>query len=345
MTLDLNDPESRRSHVLAELQKLQGKKSQKATYTMLQCPFHSDNSPSGRVSHDTSRPRSIGWYRCYAGCCEPMPWSAFSQQLGLQPFGPPPPEMEVPKVKFDSYDGSFFEQDDELQREDLRLNDLGPQSQEYLDLPSAEWRGFSFDFLKSIGAKCAYATYHSAYYVYLPVNVNGQERGYIKALPRKPTGTKYPSYLNAPGTWAYNYGLFLFDQSINLMRKKGLTTVVITEGPRDGMRLLQAGIPAVSILGTNSWSNRKIRLLETAGVEHIVLCLDGDDAGANATRFFLTGRQAPKSEVTVTPLESAFQCTNFGLWEYEVPKNFHDKKLDPGNMPKSLLRLLSSHLT
>jgi len=341
---DLTDPSERRNHVLNELGKLSGKKTRNSGYTMICCPFHQDANPSGRVSHDAARPRSIGWYRCYAGCREPMSWQTFAAETGLQPFGPPPPELHVPKQRFDDYDGSFFSDDDSLQREEMRFNDLGPQSQEYLELDRPAWRGFSFEYLRSIGAKCTYHKYHARYYVYLPVNVNGQERGYIKAQAHKPQD-KGPSYLNAPGTWSLDYGLFLFDQSLNLMRSRGLTTIVLVEGPRDGLRLHKAGIPVVSILGTRSWSTRKVRLLEAAGVEHVIVCLDGDAAGESATSFLLTGKPQKDQPATVTPLTDAFRCTNFALWEYEVPEGFNDKKLDPGNMPSSLVKLLSRSLT
>lgn len=341
---DLIDPSERKSHVQTELAKLSGKKTSNAAYTMICCPFHNDANPSGRVSHDISRPRSIGWYRCYAGCREPMNWQTFAAETGLQPFGPPPPEMHVPKQRFDDYEGSFFADEDTLRREDMRLNELGPQAQEYLGLDEPKWRGFSFKYLKSIGAKCAYHKYHAAYYVYLPVNVNGEERGYIKATPLKPVD-KGPSYLNAPGTWSLDYGLFLFDQSLNLMRELKANTLVLVEGPRDGMRLHRYGIPAVSILGTRSWSTRKVRLLEAAGVERIVLCLDGDDAGESASKFLLTGRQQPDADVSVVPLRDSFRCVNFALWEYEVPAKHKDKKLDPGNMPAVLLRRLQSLIT
>lgn len=340
MSHDLTDPAEKRQHVLAALQSLPGKKSTKSTYTMVQCPLHPDDSPSGRVSHDLAKPRSIGWYRCYANCCAPMRWNDFAARAGLQPFGPPPEELDVPKQMFARYEDDFFANDDILQREPLRFHELGPQSQSYLGLDEAAWRGFSFDFLRSIGARCAFHRDHSRYYLYLPVHVNGAEVGYIKARPQKTTSKSEPSYLNAPGAWSLHSGLFLFDEALNLMRSLPSTrpTVVLVEGPRDAMRLLEYGVPAMAILGTHSWTTSKIRLLEMAGVERLVLCMDGDAAGEVATNLLLTGKSSDRS--VAEPLTSSFKCHDFALWEYELPVGLDDKKLDPGNMPRSLLKRL-----
>lgn len=343
MTLSLDDPQAKLQHVQSQLARISGKKVPHATYTMIQCPFHKDNSPSGRVSHDLAKPRSIGWFKCYA-CGDPMPWSLFSARLGLEGFGPPPPELDVPKTSFAHLDEDLLGSSDKLANEPLRFHKLNAQSQEYLGLSRQEWRGFSFDFLSSLGASCVYHRDKERFYVYLPVNVNGQLRGYIKANPRKPKDG--PTYLNAPGTWSLDYGLFLFDQSLALMKRKGWTTMVLCEGPRDALRLLRDGIPAIALLGTRSWSTRKVRLLEMAGIEKIVICLDGDNAGYEAARFLFTGKPSKNSEKpTVAPLRESFDCEVFALWDYAVPDDFPDDKFDPGNMPASLVQKLKRLLS
>jgi 5S rRNA maturation endonuclease (ribonuclease M5) len=155
------------------------------------------------------------------------------------------------------------------------------------------WRSISTNLLIELqGRVCVkwlddYDRWASTKFLYFPVQINGETRGYFRARMRKSEDPKTPSYLLAKSTpgsnWSKRWGLWPFDHSIKLMKKVGTTTMVLVEGQRDALRLITNGIPAVCIFGTQSWSRHKPQLMELAGVERVVSLFDGDDAGIKAT--------------------------------------------------------------
>src|SRR6185503_2323141 len=151
--------------------------------------------------------------------------------------------------------------------------------------PNKKWRGIKTNLLIKMGAKVCIISKDDYSYkrLWLPVHINGELRGYIKARFRK--DPNFPSYINAKGKWSRTHGLFPFDPAIELMRKLGSKTIVLVEGQRDALRLIAAGIPAMCILGTQSWSDTKAKLLELAGVRRLILLMDGDCAGKEATKL------------------------------------------------------------
>lgn len=60
--------------------------------------------------------------------------------------------------------------------------------------------------------------------------------------------------------------------------------VVLVEGEVDALNLLQAGIPALSILGSNNWSEDKVDLLLSTNFKHVYLLMDPDPAGRSAEK-------------------------------------------------------------
>ena len=140
--------------------------------------------------------------------------------------------------------------------------------------------------------------------IFLPVLINGVLEGYIKAGLKKEKDR--PSYINAKGPWSKSHGLFPYDYAVNLMNSLNSSTMFLVEGPRDALRLLALGIPAMSILGTQAWSELKIKVLSLAPIDQIVLMLDGDDAGIQATE---------KIEPTLQPYFQEVQVVK--LWKYK----------------------------
>jgi 5S rRNA maturation endonuclease (ribonuclease M5) len=315
-----------------EIAKVKGAK-RGLKYTMICCPYHNDNHPSGRVTHNPEKPRSIGYFTCYAcgaGRESPIRWNELAAKLGLQQFGKDKAESaDVPAISLEGFEERLFGKEATGAAAMVRFPLLSVNS-EYAGL-EGEWRGFSLEFLTKVGAELAFDPVREKYYVLLVANVNGEEVGYVRAELQKAIG-KFPSYLNKAGEWSLTKGLLFFDYAIALMRKKELSTMVLVEGPRDALRLLREGIPCVCILGTHSWSPKKTRLLEFADVEKLILLFDGDEAGEKAT------------ELVYSSTRKSFNVKKVKLWTYKIPKGHKEDKLDPGNMPDTMVQNLKKHL-
>ena len=257
------DRQAQLSIIRGSLAGFSGKKIQSSYYTMICCPYHQDSTPSGQIYHGDST-KILGYYKCL-GCGARRTWNQLAADMGWQTFSGVKP------------DDRFASALSEVVAED----DTNTTSFELSDLPKGKyWRTFSTKFLTKIG--CQLGTYESGRrFVYLPVIVGGRERGYIRAAMKKTPDR--PSYLNKKGNWSKKYGLFPFDYSIKLMEKLDTTTMVLVEGPRDALRLLSHRIPAMSILGTQTWTSNKARLLELHGVRRALLMFDGDPAGISAS--------------------------------------------------------------
>lgn len=327
--------------VRSSLESHTGKKKLNTYYSFVLCPFHTERTPSCQVWHNPHQQKFIGSFKC-RGCGAHGGWNKIAEHFGF-PTWSNKPTLDVPHLNFGNTDESLLGEQSS-KKETLKLFKLGGLAAQYAGLSKDSWRGFSFEFLSSLNAKIAMVEETKRYYLYLPVIIKGTTRGYIKALPKKVDN--YPSYLNAPGGWGIKYGLFPYDYSVALMKEKGLGTLVLVEGPRDALRLLSYGIPALAILGTQSWSKWKVRLLEFSGAKRLNLMLDGDLAGRKATRLLKTGVRLNDQvkEQVAPPLTELFDVTVFKLWEYELPPNFEESAYDPGNCPRSILRELKEQV-
>ncbi|MDH4379000.1 MAG: DNA primase [Vampirovibrionales bacterium] len=92
-----------------------------------------------------------------------------------------------------------------------------------------------------------------------------------------------PKYLNSPETPIYHKSRVLFGLDVAKTALRQKATAVIMEGYFDVMAAHQAGVThAVGVCGT-ALTEDHARLLTRCGVEHVVLCFDGDLAGIRAT--------------------------------------------------------------
>lgn len=331
--------EDRTEFVKEQLRGYSGAKRPSPLYTFVLCPYHSERTPSFQVRHDPTKPRSVGWGQC-RGCGVSHKWNDFAPLLGLKTFGKPSPEGKFEKVPLTHYDEALFgESSVDTSTYTIHEYPLTDKNWNKLIGEGKRWRSFSVDRLRQIGAKFAIrkSTGYSSTYIKLPVNVHGVEVGWIHARLKK--HETYPSYLNMPGIWSKKKGLFMFDQSRTLMQSLGLKTVVIVEGPRDAFRLYCKGIPAVCMLGTQSWTKAKLRCLESIGAERVIVCMDGDNPGRDATRLLIKGERKTKEgyEKVAPPMDEVFTVVNFKLYT----KSPGD---DPGNMSLALVQELKSML-
>jgi DNA primase len=330
--MDYVETQSKLDFVRTQLQQYAGPKKEQSGSVFVLCPFHSERTPSARVfvSETTKSP---GFLKCY-GCGGKGPWDKVAPLLGLKPF-----KREKPSEEFANFNLLPTGEPTEDANEDF-VN----EPMELTDLPkNKKWRDIKTNLLIDLGAKVC--RIRSKEYgllkprLWLPVYISGELRGYIKARFRK--HPDFPSYINAKGPWSKTHGLFPFDYSIKLMRELDSKTIVLVEGQRDALRLIAAGIPALCILGTQSWSDTKAKLLELAGVQRLILLFDGDCAGKEATAL-LKPRVESMFKVKVLKLWSMKGSPYIQFKHEEYPSKAAKKAdvtlWDPGCMPEWIIR-------
>jgi 5S rRNA maturation endonuclease (ribonuclease M5) len=91
----------------------------------------------------------------------------------------------------------------------------------------------------------------------------------------------FQKYFRKPGCDAKKV-LFPFDYVRQY--HKGDESVVLVEGEVDALNLLQSGIPALAILGSNNWSDDKLDLLLSLNFKRVYLLMDPDFAGRKAAK-------------------------------------------------------------
>lgn len=264
--------------VISEISKV--RKTTTGNRSQILCPFHSERTPSGVVYHNPAD-KDPGSYWCF-GCGKHARWNELAEVLGLQKFEWSKPSARTPFDMTPLIDGEGTD--------DFTLSEL-PDGK--------KWRGFPTAFLKLVG--CKLATRYGRRFIYLPVIVGEERRGYLLARMQKEDGA--PSYLNSKGSWSRDYGLFPYHYVAALNPR----VVVLVEGSRDALRLLHAGIPALAILGTQAWSDKKTRTLELLGAHTVVLCFDGDCAGLAAV------------DKVARYCKSMFEVVNFSLAGKDSP--------------------------
>ena len=321
--------------IVDELQSVPKKRMMK-NKAMVLCPFHPDKNPSATINLDETQTKApLGWFRCF-GCRASVPWNNYAATVGLKAVG------KAKKDTADDYVNPERFQDEllgEEESEDIDFEKRDPL--EFFDFQTDEWRGIPTKILKRVGARLAYSDRTGNFYAWLPVYIKGELKGYVKAELEKPEDPSRPSYINAPGGWSNAYGLLFYDYAVKLMNRLGVRTIVLCEGPRDALRLLRYKIPAVAVLGAINWSEEKRFLLEQAGAQRVIIFMDGDDAGIEATK------------VIYKHLRGYFELKYMKLWKYRVPRMkkgkqeykvvnkkkvlLWDNELDPFTCPKSLL--------
>lgn len=327
--MDYAETQARLEFVKTELQQYAGAKQEQGQTIFVLCPFHAEKTPSFRI-FASSKTKSPGYGKCY-GCGGHGKWDDIAPLLGLKPYKRGKPEVEYARMTLmpdDENEGTDFVQ------EKFKFRDL-PKNK--------KWRDIKTNLLIDLGAKVCQPV--SKQYgllkprLWLPVYINEELRGYIKARFRK--HPDFPSYINAKGPWSKTAGLFPFDYSIQLMRKLKSKTIVLVEGQRDALRLISMGIPAMCILGTQSWSDNKAKLLELAGVETVVLMMDGDCAGIDAT-YMLKPKLTQMFKVKVIKLWKLTGSPYIQFKDEEYPSKAAKKAdvtlWDPGNCPEWILK-------
>ena len=168
----------------------------------------------------------------------------------------------------------------------------------------AEWRGLKNSFLSKIPTyrwNQSIVTRHGRqFYVeraLWPYYQFGTLRGYVG---RRLDKEKFQKYYRASWTEAKKV-LFPFDYVRGRFREG--KPLVLVEGEVDALNLLQAGIPALSILGSNNWCETKRDTVLSLDPGIIFLLMDPDQAGRHASAKISSTlrRVVPYKALTLSP--------------------------------------------
>ena len=150
-----------------------------------------------------------------------------------------------------------------------------------------DWRGYPGSFLRALGpGVCLFVSQRESINAYFVVWVHGRVRGGVRAMYEK-SKSKQPSYITSKGSWVLSSGLLFFDLAKRMIDKfpdDYRTFVVLCEGPRDALRLLSIGIPAVACLGALTFSKQKALSLMSIADQMYVMT-DNDAAGSKMWRI------------------------------------------------------------
>ena len=161
-------------------------------------------------------------------------------------------------------------------------------------------RRFSKELLEQFGAGyCVSKGMFSGRFIFPLHNAQGELVGY---LGRSIDGSE-PKYLFPPAEKGFHkrYLLWNFHREVQEMGPNA--EVVVVEGCFDCLRVKEVGYPCVALLG--SQLTREQEELLSNHFQHIVLLLDGDDAGRGATddclkrlgrRLFIKAHELPEGQ-------------------------------------------------
>jgi len=287
--------------ILSELSKTQTVTTSKGT-ALICCPFHDDHNPSMGVSLGNGKV-SAGIFNCFS-CKAKGGWNVLASKLGLTTVGS---ESNLDKHYF-------------VNKTKIKLfKPIDKESLTLIDIDTG-WRRYSKKFLKKFKVKKMWHDKFGDYYLYFPFTYLGEDYGFIRtSISKDSYGPKY--WFNVREKLLY---------PIDYLLQFSTPVVVIVEGLADCLRLLKYGIPALASLGTVI-TKFNYELIEMQGIEKIIFCYDGDEAGKKAVIGYDTNNGYIEGQ--------AAMLTRTG---YDVRVLFPPKGKDPDNMPYKYIKILKN---
>jgi 5S rRNA maturation endonuclease (ribonuclease M5) len=245
----------------------------KPDHVLVQCPIHSggqERTPSRKINISNPRFKPYESF-CYA-CHDDQKRISWNELAAI---------MHMAPIR----DANGEEADDN----DLWIKMPSPEdfygSAEVIGISHMPWTGpwkrdgvtISEKFLRKMGATLVDSRDEPR--LYLPVMVDEVEVGNVQCVIDKNDESSKVKYLLSNNPKFSNYTLYPIDEAFPLAELLGY--IVIVEGARDALNLLQHGVPAVCIWGTNGWNRAKLDILIELGVK-IIIAMDGDEAGRSA---------------------------------------------------------------
>jgi len=179
-----------------------------------------------------------------------------------------------------------------------------------------EWAGElqrnqeALDYLKARGIKATYPLGydHKARRIIIPLN--DELTAYTARAIDKDTEPRY----KAQGAAVWNHHRALKEEGEYLF---------IVEGAMDGLVMLQAGQPTLSLLGADNWDKVNARGVS----KRIILCLDNDSKGQEAQRQLAQKLQAAGVEVVRAQLPKEYKDPGeYAAADYEAFKAWAEKE-------------------
>ena len=303
--------------VLDELAKLGGRQRRTDTDIYIPCPFHDEVKPSCGIRVTPGGP-PIGYHFCF-GCGSKGPWNKIADRLGLARIDAADEEMK-----------STGTGRAERRAEDLRVVGTGDgptTPPEGVPYPYPKWRGIKGSVVRAAGGVLAEDRRGGAE-LRLPVErLRGHESevvGVIRAALRREKGRA--SYILSEGSQVKDHGLMPLGLVRRRLAKGRSSVLALVEGPRDALRLIQCGLPALSIISATQWSAAKAADVVEICMAHDarpLSMMDGDAAGAKAQRRIAADLKEALAGSRIKPAS--------------LDLSRHGEGLDPANMPRALL--------
>lgn len=280
----------------------------------IKCPWHKngqESTPSLKINAVGENGYPPGSWTCFG--CAPRKggaWRILAKKLGIAKGGN---TLEATPISDTS---KFLGEDDNEDHEQLLNYPLVPESM--------TWRGISGKLLNRLEAR--YIGEYNTPRVYLPFVQNGEWLGGVQCS-YDGSEPKYIYEKNIP----IRQLLFPFDYVKRLKPRY----VVLCEGPRDALNLLQYDIPALANLGGfTTWSEDKAEQVSFLNVKMVVLAFDPDKVGRRLTSV---AKRDLSTYVSATP---RFKMKS----EIKEGKNIIREKEDPGNLSKKRISYLKAKI-
>lgn len=241
---------------------------------LIVCPFHADSNPSCGVDQHK------GVYRCFS-CGAGGSWNKLAEKLGMEKL------HRQRSVQDNSVETLRESMSRTLAKAGVKSRAHKEKSRPLVSPWPAnrDWRGLPADFLRSLNCIKVDDLAKNVERIGLPVRqATGEILGYTcRAITPESAEPKYAPLAADRSGWREKElpareALFLVDKVLT----EGWDRVVLVEGPYDALKLLEAGIPALAILGTNNWTDIKVSIIAGLGLRAVAVMMDNDPSGWDA---------------------------------------------------------------
>jgi 5S rRNA maturation endonuclease (ribonuclease M5) len=256
--------------------KVHGSKKLTGDSYMIQCPYHEDSTPSGGINLTVDTDVPLGYYHCF-GCGEKRRWNELAETLGLHKFKDWELGFSGNGSRKDQRKKKIVEYETITQELRRSLNTM-----ELIDWPAImSWRGYKGQLIKRLGGLFYNDPMTDEIMLFFPITINNKFKGGVRAYLEKQVNGL--SYLTTKGPWVKDCGILGYEYIKKIIRRNGYTALVIVEGPRDMLRLIDNKIPAVAILGSENFTRKKLmRILGMSSkIDTLYVMPDNDKAGAS----------------------------------------------------------------